>query len=402
MAIWQTVLEKGLQGFFKEGTVVVTWPDKTTTTFGDGTGEAIGLQINSDTLPKRMLINPDIAFGEGYVSGDLSLENDDLDGFLRLALRNRNRGGGFMFKATRAVRGVVRSALLRNPIGRARENVAHHYDLSAELYDMFLDTDRQYSCAYFTDPEMSLEDAQTAKKLHIAQKLCLKPGMRVLDIGCGWGGMALTLAKEFDVHVTGVTLSEEQHRLAVARAQEAGLSDKIDIRLQDYREVTETFDRIVSVGMFEHVGPRNYTEYFAHLDRLMSKDGVALIHTIANTCAPQITSPWIVKYIFPGGHIPSMQEIAPHFEKTDLMLSDVEIWRVHYAETLRHWHDRFMAKEAEAEALFDASFVRMWRYYLKACEHTFRHGRQVVFQMQFTKTHEAVPLTRDYIYAPEE
>lgn len=396
---WKKMLEKGLSDFFKEGSLTVTWPDGSTASFGDGTGVEIGLQLNHEALLRAIIFNPDMAFGEGYVSGDLSFTDDDLNGFLHLALKNRNKGGGIIFQSTRAVRKLVRSALLFNPMGRAQENVAHHYDLSAELYDMFLDTDRQYSCAYFPDPNLSLEDAQIAKKRHIAQKLCLKPGMRVLDIGCGWGGMALTLAAEFGVHVTGVTLSKEQHALAAARVKEAGLSDQIDIRLQDYRDVKEVFDRVVSVGMFEHVGPRNYTEFFAHLDRLMGDESVSLIHTIANNGPPQITSPWITKYIFPGGHIPSMREIAPHYEKTELQLTDVELWRNHYAETLRHWYDRFIAHEAEVEALYDPAFVRMWRYYLKTSEHTFRYGRQVVFQMQFSRSHTAVPLTRDYIYA---
>jgi cyclopropane-fatty-acyl-phospholipid synthase len=399
MKILQNTLEKGLSGFFVEGKLIVTWPDGTHGTFGDATGDAIRLTISDETLLKRMLVNPDLAFGEGYVTGGLTFENDDLDGFFRLALRNRSKGGGFLFQSTRAVRHFTRAIMLRNPVGRAKSNVAHHYDLSAELYDMFLDADRQYSCAYFTDTEMSLEAAQYAKKAHIAKKLCLKPGMRVLDIGCGWGGMALTLAKDFGVHVTGVTLSEEQHKLANERIQAEGLSGQVEIRLQDYREVSETFDRIVSVGMFEHVGVRNYSEYFSYLSRLLGEDGVALIHTIANTSAPQITSPWITKYIFPGGHTPSLREIAPNFERTDLRLTDIEVWRNHYAETLRHWYDRFMANEAEVEALYDADFVRMWRYYLKASEHTFRYGRQVVFQMQFSRNQETVPLTRDYIYS---
>lgn len=332
------------------------------------------------------------------MSGDLAIANDDLDGFFKLVLDNRNLGGGLIFRSSRTIRHFVRSAVLRNPVRKARSNVAHHYDLSAQMYDMFLDDDRQYSCAYFTAPDMTLEEAQLAKKRHIASKLCLKPGMRVLDIGCGWGGMAITLAQEFDVHVTGVTLSEEQHSYAVKRVADAGLSDKIDIRLQDYREVTETFDSVVSVGMFEHVGPRNYGEFFRHINRLMAPHATALIHTIAISSGPQLTSPWITKYIFPGGHIPALSEISPHFESTTLDLTDLEVWRLHYAETLKHWHDRFQARAPEVETLYDDTFVRMWRYYLKASEHTFRSGRQVVFQMQFARDHESIPLSRDYMY----
>ncbi len=291
-----------------------------------------------------------------------------------------------------------RRLTLRNPVGKARQNVAHHYDLSEALYDMFLDADRQYSCAYFADPKATLDEAQLAEKRHIAAKLNLTAGQRVLDIGCGWGGMALTLAAEFDVHVTGVTLSVEQHAYARARVEKAGLQERIDIRLQDYRLVPEQFDRIVSVGMFEHVGPRNYAEFFNTLDKLLGDDGIALIHTIARTGPPQVTSPWITRYIFPGGHIPALSEIAPHFERTELTLADLEVWRLHYAVTLKLWHDCFMARKDEVEALYDAEFVRMWRYYLKASEMTFRYGRQAVFQMQFSRQLDTIPLTRRYLY----
>ena len=398
LEIWRKILDVGLRGFIKTGTLHVTWPDMSQTVYGDGSGDQIELAIADTALIRGLITNPDMAMGDGYMSGRITFGNDDLDGFLELALKNRSLGGGIIFRSSRVLRQIARSLILRNPVGKAKSNVAHHYDLSAKLYDLFLDTDRQYSCAYFTQPDLPLEDAQLAKKRHIARKLCLKPGMRVLDIGCGWGGMALTLAQEFGVHVTGVTLSEEQHAYAVKRVQDAGLSDKIDIRLQDYRKVPETFDRVVSVGMFEHVGPRNYGEFFKQLDRLLAPEGTALIHTIAFNVRPQLTSPWITKYIFPGGHIPALSEIAPHFEATILDLSDLEVWRIHYAETLKHWHDRFDARKAEAEELYDETFVRMWRYYLKASEHTFRSGQQVVFQMQFTRNSETVPLTRDYMY----
>ena len=396
--VWRKILDVGLRGFIKTGTLHVTWPDMSQTVYGDGSGDQIELAIADTALIRGLITNPDMAMGDGYMSGRITFGNDDLDGFLELALKNRSLGGGIIFRSSRVLRQIARSLILRNPVGKAKSNVAHHYDLSAKLYDLFLDTDRQYSCAYFTQPDLPLEDAQLAKKRHIARKLCLKPGMRVLDIGCGWGGMALTLAQEFGVHVTGVTLSEEQHAYAVKRVQDAGLSDKIDIRLQDYRKVPETFDRVVSVGMFEHVGPRNYGEFFKQLDRLLAPEGTALIHTIAFNVRPQLTSPWITKYIFPGGHIPALSEIAPHFEATILDLSDLEVWRIHYAETLKHWHDRFDARKAEAEELYDETFVRMWRYYLKASEHTFRSGQQFVFQMQFTRNSETVPLTRDYMY----
>ena len=400
MSVWQSLLEKALTSFFRQGHLTVTWPDGHQAIFGDGQDPKVAVTFKTTKLAKAMLLNPEMALGEGYMSGDFAIEGDDLEGFLKLALINRKRGGGAYFQLIRWAQHRIRSLMLRNPIGRAQENVAHHYDLSAKLYDLFLDADRQYSCAYFAKPDLTLEQAQLEKKRHIARKLALRPGMTVLDIGCGWGGMAITLAQEFGVKVTGVTLSVEQHAYAQRRVQALGLGERIDIRLQDYREVSETFDRVVSVGMFEHVGPGHYHEYFAHLDRLLGPHGVALIHTIALTGPPQVTSFWITKYIFPGGHIPAMREISPHFEDTDLNLTDVEVWRLHYAETLKHWHDRFMQHADKAEALYDAEFVRMWRYYLKVCEQTFRHGRQGVFQLQFARRLDTLPTARDYMYPP--
>ncbi|MDE3239503.1 MAG: class I SAM-dependent methyltransferase, partial [Paracoccaceae bacterium] len=284
---------------------------------------------------------------------------------------------------------------------RARRNVAHHYDLSGELYDLFLDEDRQYSCAYFADPSMTLEEAQRAKKAHIANKLLLEPGMTVLDIGCGWGGLGLTLARDYGARVVGVTLSEEQHKVATRRAKEAGLSDRVEFRLCDYRTVTETFDRVVSVGMFEHVGVPHYREYFSAVHDRLAPDGVALIHTIGRVTPPGSTSPWILKYIFPGGYVPALSEMMSAVEKNALWSTDIEVWRMHYAYTLRHWHDRFVAKQDKAKALYDERFCRMWRYYLIASEMSFRHYGQCVFQVQLARRQEAVPLTRTYLYPPE-
>ncbi len=245
---------------------------------------------------------------------------------------------------------------------------------------------------------MTLDQAQAAKKAHIAAKLRLEPGMRVLDIGCGWGGMGLTLARDYGAHVVGVTLSEEQYRIATARARAEGLEGQVEFRLTDYRHVSETFDRIVSVGMFEHVGVPHYREYFRNVHDRLAPDGVALIHTIGRTTPPSTTSPWIEKYIFPGGYVPALSEMVAGLEKERLYYTDVEIWRLHYAETLRHWYDRFMAHEDKARALYDARFCRMWRYYLVAAEMTFRYGRQAVFQVQLAHDQTAVPLTRDYLY----
>ena len=285
-----------------------------------------------------------------------------------------------------------------NPAGRAQRNVAHHYDLTPEIYDLFLDADRQYSCAYFADPGQTLEAAQQAKTTHIARKLLIAPGMRVLDIGCGWGGLALSLARDHGAEVTGITLSHEQLEIARARAAAAGLSGRVRFELMDYRAITGQFDRIVSVGMFEHVGAPNFLSYFSTVRARLVEDGVALIHSIGRTAPPKATNPWIAKYIFPGGYVPSLSEALRAVEESGLRIGDVECLRLHYALTLRHWFDRFSAKAARAEALKDRQFVRMWRFYLAACEQTFRHGPQDVFQLQLCRRVDAVPITRDYLY----
>jgi cyclopropane-fatty-acyl-phospholipid synthase len=403
--MWERHFDRMAGTIIRHGTLHITMPDGRRLTAGDGTGQPVAIRLTDPDLPRRILLDPDLAVGEAYMDGTLLIDGDDLRRFLDLTMRNLGASEGLdrmpglwwqrpLALARRAARGWIQW----NPAHRARANVAHHYDLSAELYDLFLDTDKQYSCAYFADPGMTLEDAQRAKKRHIADKLLIEPGMRVLDIGCGWGGMALTLARDYGARVVGVTLSEEQHKIATRRAREAGLADRIDIRLTDYRNVRETFDRIVSVGMFEHVGVPHYGEYFHAVSDRLASDGVALIHTIGRMRPPGITSPWIEKYIFPGGYIPSLSEMAAAIERQALYMTDVEIWRLHYAETLRHWHERFVANEARARALYDDRFCRMWRYYLLACELTFRHNWQCVFQVQLAHRQEAVPLTRDYLY----
>jgi cyclopropane-fatty-acyl-phospholipid synthase len=358
----------------------------------------VQLTLADPALPRRLVLATEMALGEGYMDGTLRIGGDDLDGFFTLIVRNARASDAWWRRWGAGLRRAKRWVDQHNPAHRARENVAHHYDLSGALYDLFLDADRQYSCAYFTDPGLTLEQAQAAKKHHIAAKLCLRPGMEVFEIGCGWGGMALTLAQDYGVRVLGVTLSTEQHKVATDRAARAGLSDRVRFELRDYRAVRGRFDRIVSVGMFEHVGVPHYGEYFDTVRERLTDDGIALIHTIGRTAPPGATSPWIAKYIFPGGYCPSLSEVAAAVERADLYPTDIEIWRLHYAETLRHWHDRFVANAARACALYDDRFCRMWRYYLKACEHTFRHNRQCVFQVQLARRQEAVPLTRDYLY----
>jgi cyclopropane-fatty-acyl-phospholipid synthase len=291
----------------------------------------------------------------------------------------------------------------RNHLDRSRRNVAHHYDLSGRLYSLFLDRDRQYSCAYFPTGTETLEEAQVAKKRHIAAKLCLRrPGLRVLDIGSGWGGLAITLATEFGADVTGVTLSEEQFRESNARAEAAGLSDRVRFLLQDYRTVTDRFDRVVSVGMFEHVGIVQYDTFFSTVSRCLAEDGVALIHAIGRPDGPGITNAWLRKYIFPGGYSPALSEVLPGIERSGLRVLDIEILRLHYAETLRHWRERFARNRDAIAALYDERFCRMWEFYLVACELAFRRQGHMVWQAQLGHRADAAPLTRDYIAEAEQ
>lgn len=399
--MWERVVHELLQFTIERGVLQVTFADGRTRRYGEtGTGPEVAIRITDPALYRKIALNPEMAVGEAFMDGTLQIEGDDLRGFLAVAIANiaRERAPWWRRPFNQAWK-TVQPVLQWNSASRARRRVAHHYDLSGELYDLFLDADKQYSCAYFARPDMTLGQAQEAKKALIARKLLIEPDMRVLDIGCGWGGLALTLARDHGARVTGVTLSEEQHRVARERAAKAGLSDRIDIRLLDYREVPETFDRVVSVGMFEHVGVPHYREYFRHVHDKLSSEGVALIHTIGRSSPPGYTSPWLEKYIFPGGYTPAMSEVLRPIEDARLWATDIEIWRLHYAETLRHWYSRFMENADRARALYDARFVRMWRFYLVACEMNFRHAVQCVFQFQLARAQDAVPLTRDYLYA---
>jgi len=332
------------------------------------------------------------------MDGTLTVESGTIYDLLDLVGRNLGNGrinawDKWFMNFETLWRGVEQA----NPLGKARNHVAHHYDLSGELYDLFLDGDRQYSCAYFPTAGVSLDQAQEAKKRHIAAKLCLEPGQKVLDIGSGWGGMGLYLARHADVFVTGVTLSTEQYKLSRKLAQEAGLADRVGFYLRDYREDTGTYDRIVSVGMFEHVGAPHYQEYFDKLASLLRDDGVALLHTIADRSMPSSCNPWIRNYIFPGGYCPALSEILPAIERAGLWVTDIEILRLHYAETLRYWRERFMANRRRAIELYDERFCRMWEFYLAGCEMAFRRMGMMVVQIQLTKSIDAVPLTRDYM-----
>jgi len=371
--------------------------------FGPEAGDkTITIRLTDPSLHWKLGVNPGLYAGEAYMDGTLQMVRGSLYDFVDLITRNAGFGhiGPFDWLQRLGI-GLQRIWQQHNPLDRSRRNVAHHYDMSGRLYDLFLDADHQYSCAYFTEPDVNLEEAQAAKKHHVAAKLLLLPGQRVLDIGCGWGGMALTLAQLADVQVTGITLSTEQLAVARHRAEMMGLSDRVRFELCDYRELQGQFDRIVSIGMFEHVGVPHYPVFFTRLRHLLTPDGIALLHSIGRAEGPGTTNPWIRKYIFPGGYSPALSEVIPQVERAGLWLTDMEILRLHYAQTLRHWRHRFLANRDKAATLYDERFCRMWEFYLVGSECAFRHQGHMVFQMQLTRAVETVPTTRDYIYVEE-
>jgi cyclopropane-fatty-acyl-phospholipid synthase len=332
------------------------------------------------------------------MEGTLSVEEGSLYDFMDICAVNSHRAFAHPFgRALNFGHSLLRRLHQHNPVRRAQANVAHHYDLSDRLYDLFLDSDRQYSCAYFTHPHDDLEQAQLDKKRHLAAKLLLRPGQRILDVGSGWGGLALYLAQAGAAQVIGITLSEHQLEVSRERAQRRGVADRVRFELRDYREQTGVFDRIVSVGMFEHVGVKHYEEFFGSLRRLLAEDGVALVHSIGRMDGPGATNPWIRRYIFPGGYSPALSEVLPVVERLGLWVTDIEVLRLHYAETLRAWRRRFSANRAKIAELYDERFCRMWEFYLVGSELAFRRMGHMVFQMQLAKRHDAVPLTRDYI-----
>jgi cyclopropane-fatty-acyl-phospholipid synthase len=391
------------QAVVRRGQLGVIYADGTRRDYGNETEPGVVIRLRDRATERRLLLNPKVAFGEAYMDGGLILEAGSLRDLLAIATASvqsveARPVGRLISNAERGLR-HLRSL---NPVGRAQRNVAHHYDLSGELYDLFLDSDRQYSCAYFETPEATLEEAQNAKKRHLAAKLNIdRAGLSILDIGCGWGGLAIYLAETTGAKVTGITLSKEQHAVSQARARAAGLEERVSFLLCDYRQVAGQFDRIVSVGMFEHVGIGYYTEYFQNIERLLTPDGVALVHTIGRLDPPAATNPWIAKYIFPGGYIPALSEMSASVEPTGLMMTDIEILRLHYAETLREWRRRFMARRDEALKIYDERFCRMWEFYLAGSETSFRHEGMVNFQMQITRKIDALPLTRDYMIERE-
>ena len=381
------------------GNLTVTGPDGRPQRFGDGSGEPVHMLIRTRRAERAITFDPTLAVPEAYMDGEMDIVEGDIFGFMRIAFQNLGNGtvDAAWSRAIEGLRVAFRRFQQVNTSARAKRNVQRHYDLSGDLYRLFLDTDMQYSCAYFAEPEMTLEEAQLAKKAHIAAKMRLMPGQSVLDIGSGWGGLGLYLARCFDVQVLGVTLSNEQHAVATERAQAEGLENQVHFEIRDYRELVERFDRIVSVGMFEHVGVNHYRAFFDTVAKRLKPVGVMVLHAIGRAGPPTATSAFIRKYIFPGGYVPALSEVLPHIEKSGLMVTDVEILRLHYAETLKNWRQRFQANREKAKAIYDERFCRMWEFYLAASEAAFRWQDLMVFQIQLTHRNDTLPVTRDYI-----
>lgn len=366
--------------------------------FGDGAGPKIAVRIADRAAERELLLNPELALGELYMDGRLELIEGDLYDFVALAAENSMAlGGSRWIKLLEKARVALSRFHRRNNRRRAKTNVERHYDHDRRLYSFFLDADQQYSCAYFEHEGQSLDEAQLAKKRHLAAKLLIEEGQEVLDIGSGFGGLALYLAEVVGARADGVTLSEEQFAISSRRAAESGLGDRVQFRLQDYRDVEKTYDRIVSVGMFEHVGLAAYDEFFATVRRQLKDDGVMVLHAIGRSEGPSATNPWIRKYIFPGGYIPSLSETTAAIERSGLYVTDIEILRLHYADTLKEWRRRFLAHRDEVKAIYDERFCRMWEFYLVGSEVAFRVYGHMVFHIQLARRQDVVPRTRDYV-----
>ena len=388
-----------LRRFVKFGRLTVIDPRGRAHGIEGAGGPSATVRLHESSVGRALVRNPALAVGEAYMDGRLTIEDGTLFDFLTILVVNRReallgRAAGLPALARKA------AARLRthNPVGAARRKVSHHYDLKPDLFDLFLDSDRQYSCAYFASDNDDIETAQRRKKAHLAAKLLLRPGDRVLDIGSGWGGLGLYLAEQAAVEVTGVTLSHEQHGLSNARAAAAGLSERVRFRLQDYREESGRYERIVSVGMLEHVGLGHYREFFGKVRELLTDDGVAVVHTIGRYDTPGPVNPWIARYIFPGAYVPTLSELAPAIEEQHLLVTDIEVLKRHYAKTLRAWRRRFVSNWERARAMYDERFCRMWEFYLTACEVGFLSKELNVLQIQLAKDPDAVPETRDYIH----
>ena len=394
------LLRRLLTKFVRRGTMLFTTADGGAFTCGDGTGEPVHARFLTAEAERRVVLNPELALGEIYMEGQFVIEKGTIADALAI-LMDQSDNLPRWAKPRWRMRYLLRRLRQFNGRGRSRNNVAHHYDLDGRLYSLFLDADKQYSCAYFETPDTNLDDAQLAKKRHLAAKLLIRRGHRVLDIGSGWGGLGLYLAEMTGANVTGITLSTEQLQASNARAAEKNLTSSAKFLLQDYRDIEGPFDRIVSVGMFEHVGVDFYDSFFKRCAELLTDDGIMMLHSIGRSTGPDVTSPWITKYIFPGGYVPALSEVFPSIERAGLLVCDTEILRLHYAETLKAWRERFMARREEAVQLYDERFARMWEFYLAASEMAFRKQNMMNFQVQLTKRQGVVPITRDYVVREE-
>jgi cyclopropane-fatty-acyl-phospholipid synthase len=390
------LLRRCLSQFIRRGSMTFTTPSGDTFTCGDGTGEPVAARFRTRKAQFRVLLDPELALGEVFTDGSFLIERGTIVDALAI-LMDQPEVVPHWARPQWWLRYLARRIQQLNLPHRARRNVAHHYDLDGRLYSLFLDADKQYSCAYFETPETTLDDAQLAKKRHLAAKLLAGTGDRVLDIGSGWGGLGLYLAETTGADVTGVTLSSEQLQVSNARAAERNLSRSARFLLKDYRDVAGPFERIMSVGMFEHVGVNFYETFFRRCAELLTDDGIMMLHSIGRSEGPNVTNPWITKYIFPGGHIPALSEVMPAIERAGLLVCDIEILRLHYAETLQAWRQRFLARREEAVQLYDERFVRMWEFYLASSEVSFRKQNLMNFQIQLTKRQGIVPMTREYI-----
>jgi len=398
------LLRRIVERIIKTGNLKITSADGETYHFGNGEGAPVHIRFNTARAERAVALHPTLALAEAFMDEELDFVEGDVLSFLQLAYGNMGTGSTdkAIARLMESLRVAVRGLQQINTATRAKRNVERHYDLSGEIYKLFLDEDMQYSCAYFERPDMTLEEAQLAKKRHIAAKMRMKPGQSVLDIGCGWGGMALYLAKSFEADVLGVTLSTEQHAVATERARAQGLDNRVHFEIRDYRSLSERFDRIVSVGMFEHVGVNYYRTFFEKCKTLLKPDGVMLLHYIGRSGPPSATNAFIRKYIFPGGYIPALSEVMPHIERTGLVVTDIEVLRIHYAETLKNWRERFLANRKRAKEIYDERFCRMWEFYLSGSEAAFRWQDMVIFQLQITKKNDVLPLTRNYIDKAEK
>ena len=388
-----------LNKIFKTGGFILTDANSKDYLIGKPGNNPIRIKIFDKKLHYKLLIHPDLYFGEAYMNGELKIENGTLTDFLDLALMNigRNELNFFSYMINK-VRGSYRYLTNFNFIKKSKMNVSHHYDISDNLYDLFLDPKRQYSCAYFKNENDSLETAQNNKIQHIIKKLNIKPNQKVLDIGSGWGSLAIDIAKNINCEVLGITLSKNQLDYSNKKVKEMNLGNQVKFRLMDYRELNEKFDRIVSVGMFEHVGRKFYKKFFKQINNLLNEKGVSLIHTIGSVKPPRDPHPWITKYIFPGGYTPSLSEVTTPIENAGLIVTDIEVLRLHYSHTLKHWKENCIRNKDKIIKMFDEKFFRMWEFYLTGCEMSFKWGDQVVYQFQLTKNYRSTPVTRDYIY----